>query len=563
MGKASRAKRPGTGPSGVPAAPKMGQASGPAMPTAPAKSSRAAGNARLTRSERRAARAPAAPSTGLDRVLARWDLGLLGLAATFWLLGHVAAIASIAIPVWIVTGLALGLLQPWLGLLLTIAVVPFLGGAIDPAYGEVLRVIPIFGSAARVLLDRFVLGPSLGGVRRQGPPWWVVAAAVAATGLYAYTAVTGYFAVGQNQAFLDSGLHWVAGGPMALMAAWIAASHLVAGRDRLLTNVVLGTTVVGCVLALLAWVGVPGVDLITFPGIVAGRLAGLGYPTPTSMGIATVLPFAVAAAHRRGRGLALAVVGLALVTLVLGGSRGAFIALGVGTVLAVLASGRVERRLQIAGVAIGAIALVCILAIRYGTNVDTITQAIGQIAGGDADRVNSWAAAVAIALANPLVGGGWRSLERVGDFAQRQLAYAHDILLHGFSEGGLPLGITNATVILYSSWNVWRHRHSMAPYLIAGVVTFLVCGLWDIPQVRSYAAVMGGIAMGMAAGPLIARDDVLVAGGVETRPARARTPQGDPKTRPLEQQSAQSHRSETEPDALPRMRAAAATPAVG
>jgi hypothetical protein len=37
----------------------------------------------------------------------------------------------------------------------------------------------------------------------------------------------------------------------------------------------------------------------------------------------------------------------------------------------------------------------------------------------------------------------------------------------------------------------------------------LVCGFWDIPQVRSYAAVMGGIALGMAAGPLIARSPVV------------------------------------------------------
>ena len=60
-------------------------------------------------------------------------------------------------------------------------------------------------------------------------------------------------------------------------------------------------------------------------------------------------------------------------------------------------------------------------------------------------------------------------------------------------------------MILYSAWRVWLGRHTMAPYLIAAVVTFLVCGFWDIPQVRSYAAVMGGIALGMAAGPLIGR----------------------------------------------------------
>jgi hypothetical protein len=450
-------------------------------------------------------RASPAPATGLDRIRAGWDLVLLGFAATFWLLGHIPAISSIVIPVWIVTGLALGLLQPWFGLLLTIAVVPFLGGAIDPQYGEVLRVIPIFGSAARVLLDRFVLGASPGGVRRQGPPWWVVAAAIAAMGLYAWTAVTGYFAVGQNAAFLDYGLHWVAGGPMALMAAWIAASHLVAGRDWILTNVVLGTTIAACGIAVVAWIGVPGVDLITFPGIINGRLGALGYPTPTAMGIATALPFAVAAALRGGRWLAFGVIGLALLTVVLTWSRGPLIAIAVGTVLAVLASGRIERRLAIAGVAVGAVALVGLVAVRYGTNIDAIVQTINGSTESDVNRVNTWIAAVSITFANPLVGGGWRSLERFGDFAQRQIAYAHDILLHGFAEGGIPLGITNATVVLYSAWQVWRRRHTMAPYLIAGVVTFLVSGFWDIPQVRSYAAVMGGIALGMAAGPLIGR----------------------------------------------------------
>jgi hypothetical protein len=444
--------------------------------------------------------------TFLDRLFARWDVVLLAVAATFWLLGHIPAIASLAIPIWIMSGLALGFLQPWFGLLLTIAVVPFLGGAIDPQYGEVLRVVPIFGSAARVVLDRFVVEPGLGGISRLGPPWWVVGAAIAAIALYAYTAVTGFFAVGQNQAFLDFGLHWLAGGPMALVAAWIAGSHLAAGRDRAVTNVVLGTTLVACVLALAAWVGIPGVDLITFPGIIAGRLAALGYPTPTAMGIATALPLAVVAAWRVRHWLAYVVIGLALVTIILTWSRGPLIAIGVGTVVAVLASGRVERRLRIAGLAVGAVSLIALIAVRYGTNVDAVIQAITGASGEDVDRVNTWIAAVAITIANPLVGGGWRSLDRYSDFAQRSISYAHDIILHGFAEGGLPLGIANGTVVLYSAWQVWRGRHAMAPYLIAAVAIFLVCGFWDIPQVRSYAAVMGGIVLGMAAGPLISRD---------------------------------------------------------
>jgi hypothetical protein len=451
-----------------------------------------------------------------------WGSGLAAIAATCWLLGHVPALAPVAIPAWIVTALALGFLQPWLGLLLTIAIVPFLGGATNPIYGEVLRVMPIYGAAARVLLDRFVLRPSLARGGRQGPPWWVVAAAVVAAGLYAYTAQTGSLATaaGGDPAFLDSGLHWLAGGPIAMMAAWIAASHLVAGRDRILTNVVLGTTVAGCVFALAAWIGVAGVELMTFPGIVNGRLAGLGYPTPTAMGIAIALPFAVAAALRYRRWLAFGVIGLALVTLILTWSRGPLIAIGVGTVVAVVASGRVERRLQFAGLAVGAIALVGLIAVRYGTNIDAIVQAISGSTGSDADRVNTWIAAISIAMASPLVGGGWRSIERFGDFAQRQVSYSHNMVLHGFAEGGLPLGIANGTVILYSAWNVWRRRHTMAPYLIAGAVTVLVCGFWDMPQIRSYAAVMGGIALGMASGPLIGREDRPDVGVAGARPAR-------------------------------------------
>jgi hypothetical protein len=498
MGKASRAKRAG---------------GGPAAATVPTRS--ASGSAKSASSSTRPAkRGPGVPSTGLDAMFTGWGSGLAAIAATCWLLGHIPALAPVAIPAWIVTALALGFLQPWLGLLLTIAIVPFLGGATNPIYGEVLRVMPIYGAAARVLLDRFVLRPSLARGGRQGPPWWVVAAAVVAAGLYAYTAQTGSLANGGDPAFLDSGLHWLAGGPIAMMAACIAASHLVAGRDRILTNVVLGTTVVGCVLALAAWIGVPGLDLITFPASIAGRLAALGYPTPTAMGIAMVLPFAVAAALRYSRWLAAGVIGLALLVLILAASRGPLIAIGLGTVIAVLASGRVGRRIWIAGAGVGAVALVGLVALRYGTNIDTIVQSISGQSYGDVDRALSWGAGVAIAIANPLVGGGWRSLERFGDFAQRQVAYSHNILLHAFSEGGLPLGIATSTVILYSAWNVWRRRHAMAPYLIAAVVTVLVCGFWDMPQVRSYASVMGGIVLGMAAGPLIGRGDRRVEGAI-------------------------------------------------
>jgi hypothetical protein len=290
-----------------------------------------------------------------------------------------------------------------------------------------------------------------------------------------------------------------------MMAAWIAASHLVAGRQDRFGDVVLVVLVAACTLALVSALGLPGVDMFTFPGMVGNRLGALGYPTPTAMGIATSLPFAVWAAWRRKRWLALAVIGLALVTITLTLSRGPLIAIFVGAAAAVLAAGRVQRRILVAGGAAILVAGAFLFVLRYGTDPAAIMANMNGIMGSDVDRVNTWIAAFSIALSSPLVGGGWRSLERYGDFASRAIAYSHDIILHGFAEGGLPLGIANGTVILYSAWQVWRRRHEMAPYLIGSVVIFLVCGFWDIPQVRSYAAVMGGIVLGMAAGPLIGR----------------------------------------------------------
>ena len=424
-----------------------------------------------------------------------------------WLLGHVPALAPVAIPAWVVTGLALGLLRPWYGLLLTAAVVPFLGGAIEQMTGEPLRVVPVLGAAVRVLADRFIVAPSYGRVTTREPAWWAVAAAVAAAGLYALTAVTGAMAEGRDTVLLFGSLQWLIGGPIAMMAAWVAASHLVAGRDRTLTLVVLGTTVVACVLALAAWAGLPGLDLLTFPRLVeGGRLGALGYPTPTAMGLATVLPLAAVAAWRFRPWLAVAVAALVLVTIVLTWSRGPLVALGVGAVLAALASGRVDRRLAIAGAAAGAVALAALVGIRYGTNVDAILATINASMGSDGTRVASWTAAVSLAVSDPLLGGGWHALSRVAEFAQRNVVYSHNLVLDAFASGGLPLGIANAIVILWSAWMTWVRRRTMAVWLIAAVVTFLVCGLWDIPQVRSYAAVMGGIVLGMAAGPLIGRE---------------------------------------------------------
>ncbi|MCU0505288.1 MAG: O-antigen ligase family protein, partial [Chloroflexi bacterium] len=371
---------------------------------------------------------PANDAVSRVRATLRTDPGAWIAIAAFacWLAGHVPALAPVAIPAWVVTGLAVGLLRPWYGLLLTVVVVPFLGGAIEQMTGEPLRVLPVLGAAVRVLADRFVIAPSFGRPVPRDPAWPVVAAAVATAGLYALTAVTGANAEGRDTVLLVGSLQWLVGGPVAMMAAWVAGAHLVAGRDRTLTLVVLGTTVVACVLALAAWAGLPGVDLVTFPRLVeGGRLGALGYPTPTAMGLATVLPLAAVAAWRIRPWLGFAVVALVLAVIVLTWSRGPLIAVVAGTVVAALASGHVDRRLAVAGVAAGAVALLALVGIRYGTNIDAILATVNASMGSDGTRVSSWAAAVSIALADPLLGGGWHALSRVAEFAQRNVVYSH------------------------------------------------------------------------------------------------------------------------------------------
>jgi O-antigen ligase len=378
---------------------------------------------------------------------------------------------------------------------------------VDVQTGEPLRVVPLLAAAVRVLLDRFVILPGTGRPVGREPSWPIVAAAVAAAGLFLLSVLTAYLATGHDPAMLKAGLLWNLGGAVALIAAWVAAAHLVAGRERTLTLVVLVATVAASILALAAWVGVPGVSLITFAAVVeGGRLGALGYPTPTAMGLATVLPLALAAAWRIRPWVAVAVAALVLVALVLTWSRGPLVALAIGTVLATLASGRVDRRLAVAGAAAVAVALGALVLIRYGTTPDAILATIQASMGSDTDRVRSWAAAISIAISSPLLGAGWDSLSRYADFEALRISNAHNMLLDPLAVGGFPLGIANAAVVLWSAWTTWVRRHTMAVWLIAAVVTFLVCGFWDIPEIRSYAAVMGGMVLGMAAGPLIGRE---------------------------------------------------------
>jgi hypothetical protein len=427
--------------------------------------------------------------------LAQWDVALAGFAWVSWFAGHFAGpVSDIVIPAWVISGTALGLLRPRLGLIVTVLVVPYFGGATDPAPAELLRVIPILGSAVRVLIDQLRRVPTPAAPRGE-----VVVLAVAAAVLFLATAFTAPIPREYAEGYVLVALPWLLAAPVAFLATWLVAAHADQLADDPIVDAVLVSTTVACAFALAAWLGAPWTAPFAFPADVSGRLAALGYPTPTGIGVAIALPFAVFAAHRRHLLAGIAVLVLGLVTVVLTGSRGPLIALGVGGLVAFAFSGRLNPRAALAGVGVAFVAGAGLVAVKYGTTPQGILDALAAVSVGDAQRVGSWGAAIEITLRDPLTGGGWRSLSRVPEFAAIGIASSHNMILNGFADGGLPLGITFSGVVIYSLVIMWSNRHRIAPHVIAGATTLLVTGLWDLPNLRAYGAVMGGLALGLVA----------------------------------------------------------------
>ena len=427
--------------------------------------------------------------------LARWDVALAAFAWLSWFGGHFAGpVSDVAIPAWVVTGIALGLLRPRFGLLVTILVVPYLGGAADPPQAELLRVIPILGAAVRVGVDRLRGERSLG-----APGGGMVGLALVAACLFLLTAFTAYRQSSNAEQLVLAALPWLLGAPVAFLATWITAAHDGELPDGPIVDAVLVSTVVACLFAIVAWLGAPWTASFAFPAGGGGRLAALGYPTPTGIGVAIALPFAVVAARRHHLLAGIAVLTLGLATVVLSGSRGPLIALGVGGFVALAVSGRLSVRTILAGAGIAMVAAAALVAVKYGTTQQQILDALAAVNVGDAQRVQSWRDAIEITLRDPLAGGGWGSLSRVQESGSVGIAASHNMILSGFADGGVPLGITFGGVVLYSVLTMWSNRRWIAPYAIAGATTLLVTGLWDIPNLRSYGAVMGGLALGLVA----------------------------------------------------------------
>ena len=437
------------------------------------------------------------PDVGAWMATARissWAIALAGIALLSWFLGHLATISDVAIPLWVVSGLTLGLLEPRVGLLVAILVVPYTGGNADPPQAELLRVIPILGAATRIFWGR------LRGLRGDlAPRGEVLGLGVILIGLYVLTAFTAFLSDPNAEQLVLAALPWLIGGPIAFVAAWLVGSHDGRLTDAPILDAVLVSTVLACLVAFAAWMGMPWADPFTFPADFYGRLSAFGYPTPTGMAVAIALPIAVLAAHRHHILVAAAVLALGLATVAATGSRGALLAMTVGAFVAAAASGRLTARVVVVGAVIAIVGAAGVLAARYGTAPDALSGAITQMISTDTLRLQSWSAAILIAVGNPLLGGGWNSLSRFTEFDLGGQGAAHNMILASFADGGLPLGLAFGGLLVYTIRSMWIHRRSMAPYAMAAATTLLVAGLWDIPNLRSYAAVMGGLALGMAA----------------------------------------------------------------
>jgi hypothetical protein len=52
-------------------------------------------------------------------------------------------------------------------------------------------------------------------------------------------------------------------------------------------------------------------------------------------------------------------------------------------------------------------------------------------------------------------------------------------------------------VVITAIVGVWRLRDRLSPAWIAAAVALLVCGIWDMPHLRTFGAAFGGLALGL------------------------------------------------------------------
>jgi hypothetical protein len=427
-----------------------------------------------------------------------WLLAIL--AVSLWvgahLLGSYSYLAGVG---YVAIGVLLGLSSPGLGTMMTVALVPFYGGEMSQGLGELVRAAPVLGSAVRVLVDR---------VRSRGDnsvPWApdarLVGVAVLVMLLYPVTRIIGDGTEwAPSSRLLDDALFLI-GAPVAMYASWVAVSHLPRATIDRLIGIIPFTLACALVVAIGTWAGITLFDPFAFKGIVYGRLGALGYPTPTGMGIAIALPLAVGALWNRSHRAAMLLGLLGVATIILTGSRGPLFAIAVAAIAVTLLSNGIQRRYIVGGAVLMFSAISILLLVRYPDLLQKLSHFRLPKLKGDEYRILSWVAGIQIALAHPLTGGGWMSVRgwNDGELGGKGVNLSHNIVLQGLADGGFLLGGAVFAVIAGSLRSAWARRKAIPVYWIGAVVAVIVCGLWDMPQLRSFGAVMGGVALGLVA----------------------------------------------------------------
>lgn len=439
------------------------------------------------------------------------DALLVASAILTWLGSHVfLQAAGLLGTCYLVVAIIIGLRNETLGLCLAIITVPFTGTLLVMGNGdfgvlEFMRSAPIWGALIRTVTRFLRPGWSQKNFAEMRLRVFITGAALVAIFLAPLTRITAQHLYALDQTGLLTDMLGILGTQSIFWATWILAANSKDGAVTHITTAVTVSTIIAVLLSLLAWVGIINNLTILFPPEVFGRLSTLGFPTPTGMGLAIALPVAIAALYKVHRPSAFLLTSAGVASITLTQSRGAFIAFSLALVIYILASKTFPRKLLIAATVTLAIASVGLLLIRYGDELNQILA--GQLPDflGDRYRVESWIAAFPIALSSPLTGGGWASIAHFNDgyFDARGIGFSHNMILQALSDGGFPLGAAVGAGLIGSTLLIWKQRKVIHPAWIAAAIAIMVSVFWDLPQIRAYASLYGGLALGMASRPWI------------------------------------------------------------
>ncbi len=231
----------------------------------------------------------------------------------------------------------------------------------------------------------------------------------------------------------------------------------------------------------------------------AGRLGGL-IPAPNAaaalflVGIAVCLSV-VLLDDRRAARIAAAVAALGpLAALGLTFSRSGLIGLAVVVVIA----GVGWRRWRRLGVAVTLLALVAGVVLA-----DLVAVARDIPFAADAARVDAWTASVRMWLANPIVGGGFRSFEWLhGVYGSISLDAPHNEWLRLFAEEGTFIGVAGLAFAVLAPLSMLGHREYVAVGAGAAAAGLFIMACFNNPflyaQVNVPAFLIIGTGLGFA-----------------------------------------------------------------